>query len=293
MEGQPVPWWRLDGRGRWIAPVAAALLALAALPATARVQVRAAPPPVRLPLDVAVEDAADVWSRADGTGYANDIVRAAFRAGGIEPRFLTVPYARCKALVAAAHVPVCFSMSRDSSIPASVVFADSANFVFSSDFYQDGQRPLRIVHGLPPRGARVGVVRGYEYPDTLARLERLGYIQLVHAGSELTNLHKLVDGRLDAVMINTDATKTAAELLARAGMQHRVSFALHGGSLPAYTGFSLRHPRGADALARFNEGRRRIAANGELADIRRRWTDSVRVLQRTPRRPSPPGRSPR
>ena len=40
------------------------------------------------PLEVAVEDAADVWSRADGTGYANDIVRAAFRAGGIEPRFL-------------------------------------------------------------------------------------------------------------------------------------------------------------------------------------------------------------
>jgi len=243
------------------------------------------PTPQGAPLDVAVEDAADVWSRADGTGYANDIVRAAFRAGGIEPRFLVVPYARCKAMVIQALVPVCFSMSRDASIPASVVFADSANFTFHSDFYQSVRRPLRVATGDQlPRGSLVGVVRGYEYPDAIHRLERLGIIRLVVAGNESINLRKLADGRLDAAMINTDETKRAADLLERSGVRGRVAFAFDGGSLPAFVGFSLRHPRGADALARFNAGRRAIAANGTRATIEHHWKDSIRAAQH--RRPS-------
>jgi hypothetical protein len=242
-----------------------------------------------IPLAVAVEDAADVWSRADGTGYANDIARAAFRAGGIEPRFQVVPYARCKALVTHGQIAACVSMSRDSSIPESVVFADSTIYVFASDFYQNVRRPMRIVGGLPARGTVVGVVRGYEYPDTLHRLERSGIIHLVSAGSELTNLRKLIDGRIDAAMVNTDATKRAEDVFRRAGMEGRVSLALRGGTMPGYVGFSMRHARGADALARFNAGRRRIAADGTLAAIRQRWADSVAVMQRSGKR-APPAR---
>ena len=237
------------------------------------------------PLDVAVEDAADVWSRADGTGYANDIVRAAFRAGGIEAHLLVVPYARCKAMVIQALVPVCFSMSRDASIPASVVFADSANFTFHSDFYQNVRHPLRVATGDQLlRGSLVGVVRGYEYPDAIHRLEQLGIIRLVIAGNEAINLRKLADGRLDAAMINTDETKRAAALLERSGVRGRVAFAFEGGSLPAFVGFSMRHPRGADALARFNAGRRAIVANGTLATIEHHWKDSIQAAQR--RQPS-------
>jgi ABC-type amino acid transport substrate-binding protein len=236
-------------------------------------------------LDVAVEDAAEVWSRSDGTGLANDIVRAAFRAGGIEPRLRVVPYSRCKALVAAAELAVCFSMSRDSSIPQSVVFADSANFTFSSDFYARVDRPISLDGGGRRRPLLVGIVRGYEYPDTIYKLQRAGVIQLVGAANETTNLHKLADGRLEAVMLNTDATKRAPDLLARAGVAGRIVFAARGGSLPGFVGFSLRHPRGADALARYNAGRRAIANNGELSAIRRRWGDSLAMVRRA--RPAP------
>ena len=230
------------------------------------------------PLDVAVEDGADVWSRADGTGYANDIVRAAFRAGGIEPHFLVVPYARCKAMVIQALVPACFSMSRDRSIPESVVFGDSANYTFHSDFYQNVRRPLRAATGTQlPRGSLVGVVRGYEYPDAIHRLERVGIIRLVVASSEPINLRKLADGRLDAAIINTDATKRAADLLERSGVRSRVALAFQGDSLPAYVGFSKHHPLGANALARFNAGRRAIAANGALSLIEHRWAESIRA----------------
>lgn len=268
-------------------PHAALLLILAATTLSAQSPRRA----TRLsPLDVAVEDAADVWSRGDGTGYANDIVRAAFRAGGVEPHFLVVPYARCKAMVIQGVMPACFSMSRDASIPASIVFADSANFTFRSDFYQNVRHPLRAATGQQlPRGSRVGVVRGYEYPDEIHRLEQLGIIRLVVAGSEAINLRKLAEGRLDAALINSDATKRAADLVERAGVRGRVTFAFGGGSLPAFVGFSMRHVRGADALARYNAGRRAIAANGTLSLIQHHWADSIRAVQRR----GPPAATPR
>ena len=266
--------------------LAALALLLVATTLLAHAPARATSPPAQL--DVAVEDAADVWSRSDGTGYANDIVRAAFRAGGIEPHFLVVPYARCKAMVIQARVPACFSMSRDASIPASVVFSDSANFVFHSDFFQSIGRPLQVPspEQLPP-GTRVGVVRGYEYPAVLYQLQQRGIIRLVVAGSEAINLRKLADGRLDAAMINTDATKRAADVLERADVRGRVTLAFAGGSLPAFVGFNIRHPRGADALARFNSGRRVIATNGVLSSIKHLWADSILAVQRHATAPAP------
>ena len=190
-------------------------------------------------------------------------------------------------MVIDATVAACFSMSRDTSIPGSVVFADSANFTFHCDFYQGIRRPLRVATADQlPRGTLVGVVRGYEYPDAIHRLQRLGIIRLLVAGNEATNLRKLADGRLDAALINTDATKRSAGLLERAGVSGRVAYAFDGGSLPAYVGFSMRHARGADALARFNAGRRAIAANGTLAAIEHQWTDSIRAVQRRGKSPA-------
>ena len=112
-------------------------------------------------------------------------------------------------------------------------------------------------------------------------------MQSLTAVHEAINLRKLADGRLDAAMINTDATKRAADLLERSGVRGRVAFAFNGDSLPAFVGFSMRHPSGGDALARFNAGRRAIAADGTLSTIEQHWADSLRAVQR--RRSDPPG----
>jgi len=243
----------------------------------------------RIPVDVAVEDAADVWSRRDGTGYANDIVRAAFRAAGYEPVLHPMPYARCKAALTRSQVPVCFSMSRDPSIAPWIAFSDSANFVFTTDFYHAVAHPLP---GQSPaqlrRGTVVGAVLGYEYPDTVYRLARRGVIRLEYANSETINLRKLADGRLDAALVNTDSTKRTEDLVARAGVTHRVAVAFRAGMLPGFVGFSLRHPMGAELRARYNAGRRLIATNGTLAAIKSRWADSVRAKVRPPARTARP-----
>src|SRR4051812_32252616 len=74
-------------------------------------------------LDIMVEDAAAPWSRPDGRGYSNDIVRAAFRAALVDVRLIVVPYARCKRMVSTGRVAACFNMSWDSRLSGQVVFA--------------------------------------------------------------------------------------------------------------------------------------------------------------------------
>jgi ABC-type amino acid transport/signal transduction systems, periplasmic component/domain len=230
------------------------------------------------PLEIAVEDAADVWSRRDGTGYANDVVRAAFAASGVRIHLQVVPYARCKAMVIQRVVPACFSMSHHPSIPSSIVFSELPIFVFNSDFVQNVRRPLGV-HSMRElqRGTVVGVVLGYEYPPAVYELERRGVIVLREGTTETINLRKLADGRLDAALVNFNETKTPSDFLADAGVAGRVERVFTAGSMPAYIGFNRNHPQGLKALAQYNAGRRAIAANGELRDIGRRWRDSVRI----------------
>ena len=255
--------------------VVATVIALAGAATVAR-GVRAAAP--QAPLEIAVEDAADVWSRRDGTGYANDVVRAAFAASGVRVHLQVVPYARCKAMVIQAVVPSCFSMSRHPSIPDHIVFSDLPIFTFNSDFVQNVHRPLGVRRmGDLRRGTVVGVVLGYEYPPAVYDLEKRGVIVLREGRDETTNLRKLADGRIDAALVNFNETKRAADFLADAGVANRVERVFTAGALPAYIGFNRDHPQGLKALAQYNAGRRAIAANGVLREIGRRWADSVRV----------------
>ncbi len=58
------------------------------------------------------EDAAGLWGQADGTGCGNDIVKAAFRASGVEVSLVTTPYNRAKTFVMEGKALACFGMGR-------------------------------------------------------------------------------------------------------------------------------------------------------------------------------------
>jgi polar amino acid transport system substrate-binding protein len=62
-------------------------------------------------VQILVEDAASPWSNQGGEGYANDLVRAAFAAVGVDVELKVLPNARCKAMVLQADAVACSSMS--------------------------------------------------------------------------------------------------------------------------------------------------------------------------------------
>lgn len=224
-------------------------------------------------IDIGVEDAAAPWSQADGTGYANDLVRAAFDAVGVDVRLHVLPYARCKQQVLNGALVACVSMSPAPELNRAVRFSARPLFVFTCRFFENPRFPLaRRIEDFP-RGIRVGTVIGYEYPpEMLMRLDRLGAI-LEAAPSEETNLRKLAAGRIAAAVVNSDSVKSSDWVAERAGVTGRVRSVLSIGRMPAYIGFSTVHPRGRLLADLFDRGYARVIRSGERDRIQRRWVE--------------------
>lgn len=233
-------------------------------------------------VDVGVEDAAAPWSQPDGTGYANDVARAAFAASGLVVRQHILPYARCKALVISGALAACVSMSPAPELRTVVRFSARPMFVFACDFFENPKHPIgRTIDDLPRRSV-VGTVLGYEYPqEILARLAARDAI-LEPAPTEETNLRKLAAGRIAVALVNRDEIKSADWVAARAGVRGKVASVYRMGALPGYVGFSVAHERGLELLHRFDAGMDRIVANGQHAQIKRRW---IALIRRNTARP--------
>ncbi|MES2177675.1 MAG: transporter substrate-binding domain-containing protein [Gemmatimonadota bacterium] len=237
-------------------------------------QGRAVRTPVRL--EVAVEDEADPWSRKDGNGYANDIVRAAFAAANVDAHLVVTPYARCKQMVVQGSVVACFSMSPYPRQSDHVIFAPKPLFVIHSVLIERADSTASAPSAAGKAVAkRVGVVRGYEYPDPVYRFEASGAAVFDYSASEAINLRKLMARRLDAVLVNLDKMKTLPHVLALAGVTGKVRRSMDFGDMRAYLGFSRKHPQSQWALARYTEGLALISENGEADRIRVEWERRV------------------
>ncbi len=228
------------------------------------------------PLLIAAEDDAEPWSLSDGSGFANDVVRAAFKAAGTDIQMEVMPYARCKELVLSGQMVAAFSMSWASELKGKVLFSRQPLFTCTSDYFVAVSRSAQLQRlGRLPRGAVLGVVLGYEYPPSVYALRAKGDLVFDEVASEEINLKKLALGRIDAALLNYNVAKPAARMLAKAGVEGKVVRAFHAGDLRAHIGFSRLHPRGAWALKRFDQGYQRIVADGSLRAIEQRWITSA------------------
>ena len=102
---------------------------------------------------IMAEDASEPFSRGDGTGYANDIVKAAFQAAGFDVRLNVVPYARCKKSLEDGTTAACFSMSWIPEFKDRIVFSDQPLYQVYADVFQNSQAPRKIssANDLPKR----------------------------------------------------------------------------------------------------------------------------------------------
>lgn len=170
------------------------------------------------PLLIAVEDDAPPWSRRDGTGFANDLVRASFEAVGVEVNLSVVPYARGKDMAIKGKAVACFSMSWTPDLDRKIVFADKPLFLCYADYFTSGTSRVKAEQESDlSTGTVVGIVRGYEYPPSTESLKKKGVLVFEVSESEELNLKKLSRGRIDAALVNCNEMKPAELLLARAG----------------------------------------------------------------------------
>jgi ABC-type amino acid transport substrate-binding protein len=224
-------------------------------------------------LTIMVEDAAAPWSKSDGTGYANDVVVAAFKEMGIEVRLRVVPYSRCKYMVLSGQVAACFNMSWQPEFEGKIKLAAQPIFKVSNDVFEHINAPLpKPPDGkcaLPP-GTFVGITRDYEYSAQVMALQSSGVV-FENSLSDLTSLQKLAARRFQAALVMSNDLEVRNQKAKQSGTEDVVRFAFNCGKLDSTIGFSLAHPDGLRALQMYDEGYRRIKANGALKDIHVRW----------------------
>jgi ABC-type amino acid transport substrate-binding protein len=224
-------------------------------------------------LEIYVENAADPFSRPDGTGYANDVVRAAFASVGVQIKFNVVPYARCKSEVLNGEGVACVSMSHDPSFEGRIKFADTPLITVTPVYYENPARPLAArSEAALGKGVVIGTIRGYEYPETAMMAKARGVIFEENI-SEQANLKKLALGRLDAVMVMSNPLTGVGHWARDANVAQVVRIAFRSASSEnGFFAVSLANPEGLRTLAKYNAGVKIITANGLLDQIRARWT---------------------
>lgn len=230
--------------------------------------VAAAQPEVTL----GAEDDAAPWSYADGTGYANDLVRAAFEAAGWKVRFEVLPYARCKLLAVRAQLPGCLSMSETAELERDLLYPKEPVFEARNVLFVNADSTLT---GCTPakwnRSPSIGFVNGYEYIPAVDILRQSNRLVVDESNSEVSNLRKLAAGRIDGAIITLDKVKRIDYLARLAQLPNTFKPICDFGGFPAYLAFSRRHPQGPVALAAFSRGMAALKKNGDLARLQSQW----------------------
>lgn len=221
---------------------------------------------------IGAEDDAAPWSYADGSGYVNDLVRAAFAAEGWEVQLDVMPYARCKALVLNGSLAACFSASRKPELAAGMLYPRQPVFEAHNVLYARADSPL---NGCNPQTWQhrplVGMVNGYEYIHTVETLRKRGDLQPDISDSEAFSLRKLAAGRIDAALITVDKVKRVESVAIAADVLQQMKVVCDFGGEPAYVVFSQKHPQGRSAMTAFEHGMAMLHKTGAVARLQESW----------------------
>ncbi|WP_157669882.1 ABC transporter substrate-binding protein [Chitinibacter sp. GC72] len=223
------------------------------------------------PLEILVEDAAEPFSRADGSGYANELVVAAYAAVGIDVKLGVVPYSRCKAMVLDGSVAACFNMAWEKALEGRVKLADEPLYKAHGVYFQHKARPLAARKeselGKP---LRIGTVKDYEYADSALQARLRGAV-FFPGRSEQVSLKRLAQGKLDAALVIGNDLQGSRYWAESAGVADQVELAFPSTPTLVYIGFSTSHPQGQWALDKFNQGYKLLRETGYIGQLRKKW----------------------
>ena len=126
--------------------------------------------------------------------------------------------------------------------------------------------PWQTLADLAPY--RFGITAGNYYSDTFGSLQRQGVLKVDIAGDDISNLRKLLAGRIDLFPMEWEA----GQLLVRSTLRlHQarqlVPQAREYWTTPLCVAVSRKHPQAAELIARFNRELRKMRDSGELARL--------------------------
>ena len=222
--------------------------------------------------ETVIVGAEDAWYPYSGLvkgelqGMTVDIVRAAYRAVGVEVKFDPMPYARCVALTRSGAQLACFDTFRTPDTESDFLWHSPSLFRVEYLIYAPADSKKKHLGVRDLEGQQVALTRGYEYG---AEFDRDSKIRRELSSSDESNFRMLLAGRV----AYTVTAKIIADQLFMAHPELARKFRIVGSVSrnDVYMAFSRQHPDGPREMARFEKGLRLIRENGRLEAIERRW----------------------
>jgi polar amino acid transport system substrate-binding protein len=221
--------------------------------------------------------AEDDWypysAKSDGGahGIAVDIVRAAFKAEGVDVAFDVMNYDRGMELVREGEALGCFDAPRTHEIEESYLWHDKALFPARSFFYapSDYQGIISNLQGVA--GKKVGFTQGYGYGDAVDSDQKM---IKEYSLNDKTLIRKLMAKRLDFIVL---FEKVANYLVPQMDVVGKIKPVSRADSIDIYVAFSKRHPEGKKYRDIFSSGFRKIEEDGTYQKILAEWDVKLRA----------------
>lgn len=129
-------------------------------------------------------------------GISVEILKEAAGRADFSPLFRELPWKRCLEMVRDGEIDaVMDAMHRADYLQGPTSFS-----IYSNTVWVRADDSIKVLDFNALRGRKVGLVDGYEYPDSLWTDIKAGGAQVEYSVDDGTNIRKLAFGRVDAIV---------------------------------------------------------------------------------------------
>jgi len=207
-------------------------------------------------------------------GIAEDLVRAAFAAEGVQAQFDVMNYDHGMDLVKNGGAIGCFDAPRTKEVEDVYLWHEERLFSADSYFYVASDFAGKINGLADVAGKKVGLTQGYGYGNTID-LDKTMVKE--YSKTDTILVRKLMARRLDSIVL---FDKVADYLLPKLSVKGKLRSAGKADSTDIYVAFSKKHPDGKKYCDLFSQGFRKIKSNGAYQKIMISW--DARLKSTTP-----------
>jgi polar amino acid transport system substrate-binding protein len=201
------------------------------------------------------------------SGFAVDVIQAAYAKVGITVEFTSAPYSRCLMLTKTGNALGCFNSTNDTTLGPEFLFHEVPLFRAMIGIYASAKNSKKPLKAIDLRGHRIGVTHQYTYGD---QIETDKAIIREVAPSDLSNLRKLVLGRSDYSLIYT---RVASYLETSYPAEFKGKIFQVGTVLDdkLFVSFSKIRPESARYASLLDQGLLAIRADGTYKKLELKW----------------------
>jgi len=205
------------------------------------------------------------WAQGDGTGIGNDVIRAAFKAVGIDVQYEVVLYDRALAMVKEGSAIACFNVPRQADNETTFLWPAQKLSTVRSMFYALSSFTGTVRSAADLAGKRLGLTEGYGYGNAI---EQNNAIIKDYSRTDEIITKKLLAGRVDFVILYERCADIIIKNLNAVGKIKAVGVS---DSADIYLAFSKANADSRKYLDLFNRGFQIIQSNGTYDAIMREW----------------------